>query len=266
MTWQTAAVTGPDGHHAADRGADDLLHEQVAYYRARAPWYDDWWEGRDSYLRRRPRVAAAWRAERGRLEDDLRAWAADLAGGSVLELAAGTGNLTRLVAPRVARLTAVDTSPEAMDINRAKLGHHAGRVSMVRADVFAWEPAGAFDAVLFGFWISHVPPGRWEQFWALVRRSLRPGGRLWFCDNAHPRLAWEAGVLPRQDGRIVRGDGAVDLDSGVHHRSLPDGRSFRVVKRFPDPADLERDLAARGIEAHVRTTEWAFVLGRGRRR
>ncbi|MFP3899933.1 MAG: class I SAM-dependent methyltransferase [Acidimicrobiia bacterium] len=257
-------MTDPHRAASAGPGADELLDEQVAYYRARAPVYDDWWEGRGSYLRS-PGLAAAWRAERDGLEDDLRAWAAGLAGASVLELAAGTGNLTRLVAPHAARVTAVDTSPEALSINRAKLGRHAGRVGLVRADLFAWEPARAFDAVLFGFWISHVPPGRWERFWTLVRRSLRPGGRLWFCDNAHPRLAWVAGVLPRQDGRIMRGDGAVDLETGVHLRSLPDGRSFRVVKRFPEPADLERDLAARGLEVQVGTTEWAFVLGRGRR-
>jgi len=27
---------------------DDLLEEQAAYYRARAPVYDDWWEGRET--------------------------------------------------------------------------------------------------------------------------------------------------------------------------------------------------------------------------
>jgi len=28
---------------------DGLLAEQIAYYRARAPEYDDWWERRDRY-------------------------------------------------------------------------------------------------------------------------------------------------------------------------------------------------------------------------
>jgi demethylmenaquinone methyltransferase/2-methoxy-6-polyprenyl-1,4-benzoquinol methylase len=40
-------------------------------------------------------------------------------------------------------------------------------VEYVVADIFAWRPAGAFDFVLFAFWMSHVPPSRFEEFWTL---------------------------------------------------------------------------------------------------
>jgi hypothetical protein len=46
---------------------DELLEEQAAYYRARAPVYDDWWEGRDTN-RRSDEMRAAWLAERARLD------------------------------------------------------------------------------------------------------------------------------------------------------------------------------------------------------
>src|SRR5262245_66135714 len=45
------------------------------------------------------------------------------------------------------------------------------RVDYVVADIFAWRPERPFDFVLFAFWMSHVPPARFEAFWTLVRRA-----------------------------------------------------------------------------------------------
>src|SRR5688500_5739131 len=96
---------------------DSLLAEQVAYYRARAPEYDDWWQRLHDYDHG-PEFAAAWRAE----IDQLRAWL-EAAGplGDVLELAAGTGNWTAELAPRATSVTAVDASPETLAVNAAKV-------------------------------------------------------------------------------------------------------------------------------------------------
>jgi len=242
---------------------DELLAEQAAYYRARAPVYDDWWEGRGTDPRS-DELRAAWMDERSRLEADLDEWSTALAGSSMLELAAGTGNITRLAARHAARLTAVDASPETLAINSDKLGARRIRVEFVVADLFTWEPPATYDAVLFGFWISHIPADHWAAFWSKVRRCLRPGGSIWFCDTADPELGWRAGVLPRPDARFLSGDGAIDSQTGITERALPNGRSYRVVKRFYEPDELAGQLLALGIDASVTTTEWAFLLGRGR--
>jgi demethylmenaquinone methyltransferase/2-methoxy-6-polyprenyl-1,4-benzoquinol methylase len=243
--------------------SDELLNDQAAYYRARAPVYDDWWEARGSDPRS-DQLREAWFAERWVLETDLDQWCAGLAGASMLELAAGTGNITGIAARHADRLTAVDASPEVLAINAGKLGADADRVEFVVADLFGWEPPMTYDAVLFGFWISHVPGDRWGDFWSLVRRCLRPGGQVWFCDNADPELGWRAGVLPHRDARFLSGDNRIDRDTGITERVLPDGRSYRVVKRFYAPDELARELSSFGIAATVTTTEWAFLLGRGR--
>jgi ubiquinone/menaquinone biosynthesis C-methylase UbiE len=187
-----------------------------------------------------------------------------LAEASVLELAAGTGNLTCRVAPHVDRLTALDASPETLAINAKKVGAAHDRVEFVVADLFEWEPPRTYDAVLFGFWISHIPADRWAAFWSLVCRCLRPGGSVWFCDNANPEVGWRAGVLPRPEARYVSGDGTIEPRTRITTRELPDGRAYRVVKRFFEPDELAREIAEFGIEANVRTTQWAFLLGRGR--
>ena len=231
---------------------DDLVAEQIAYYRARAPWYDDWWYRRGQYAGRRVDEHAA---EVQVLLDDLDEWVRAVAPHDVLEIAAGTGELTRRIAPRVSRMTVLDAAPETLEINRSKLGPGAGRVEYVVADVFAWEPPRAFDAVVFGFWISHVPRDRWDGFWALVRAALRSGGHIWFADSAPPPEA--------QDARHVHGDGVVDQATDVHVRELPDGRVFRAVKRFHDPATLQRDLERRGFDVTIRTTGPANFVGRG---
>lgn len=240
----------------------ELLDEQLAYYRARAPQYDDWWEASGSDTRP-AELRAAWLTERARLVADLEEWCAGLKGASVLELAAGTGNLTCRAARHAGRLTAVDASPEVLAINAGKLGADRERVELVLADVFAWEPAAPYDAVLFGFWISHIPDDRWDSFWSVVRRCVRPGGSIWFCDNADPELGWRAGILPRPEPRFVSGDDEIDARTRISERTLPDGRSYRVVKRFFRPDELATRLATYGFDATVTTTDWAFLVGRG---
>jgi demethylmenaquinone methyltransferase/2-methoxy-6-polyprenyl-1,4-benzoquinol methylase len=234
---------------------EDLIAEQIAYYRARAPWYDDWWNRRGRYSDRRVDEHAD---ELRVLSDDLAEWLQATHPQDVLEIAAGTGELTRRIAPHVARILALDSAPETLEINRGKLGVDAARVEFDVADVFAWHPPRVFDAVVFGFWISHVPRDRWDHFWSTVRAALRPSGHIWFIDNSPPPEA--------QASRLLHGDGVIDQETDVHVRDLPDGRVFRAVKHFYVPAELERDLEARGFDITVRAIGWDKFIGRGRLR
>jgi hypothetical protein len=89
---------------------------------------------------------------------------------------------------------------------------------------------------------------------------------VWFFDSAPPELAWDTGVLPRPaDTGVLTTDGVVDRETDVHERALPDGRTFRAVKRFHNPSELETDLRHRGFEVSIRTTTWAFLIGRASR-
>ena len=233
---------------------DDLIEEQIDYYRARAPEYDSWWlrTGRytpeDDFGRR-------WEAGKQDLDDALRAFAPT---GDVLELAAGTGNLTVTLAAieGVEQITAVDSSEEALAIARTKVPDDA-RVSFVHADVFTWRPSHQFDVVAFGFWLSHVPPQRFQDFWTLVRGALRPGGRVFFVDNAVP-VEQAASANGRQTSTPWS---QTWLDQGVSVRTLADGREFRIVKRAWEPADLERELDGLGWSAVVRAHQQLFIHG-----
>lgn len=80
---------------------EDILAEQIAYYRARAGEYDQWFRRQGRYDRG-AELNARWHAEAGQVRQALDRFAP---AGRVLELACGTGLWTaRLVAERLARL------------------------------------------------------------------------------------------------------------------------------------------------------------------
>jgi SAM-dependent methyltransferase len=220
------------------RQPDDLLEEQIAYYRARAPEYDDWWFKRGQF--QRPlEVRRRWAAEVAELDASLDAFDPR---GAVLELAAGTGLWTQRLARTATSVTAVDTSPEVLALNRERLAGAAARVEHVVADLFAWEPPRRYDVVFFSFWISHVPPCRFDAFWTLVDRALVPHGRAYLIDNAPP-TDW------------------FDGEGGVSRRKLVDGREFDIVKVYWSPEELRDRLAPLGWQADLHMTGEFFLHG-----
>jgi 2-polyprenyl-3-methyl-5-hydroxy-6-metoxy-1,4-benzoquinol methylase len=151
-------------------GTNARLQEQARYYAQRADEYDDWFYRRGRYDRGEEHNAR-WRAE---AETVLRAIAAFAPAGQVLELASGTGLWTQQLARTADAVTAVDASAEMHEVSRRRT--FDGPVEYEVADLFAWRPARRYDVVFFGFWLSHVPPDRFEAFWAMVADCLKPDG------------------------------------------------------------------------------------------
>jgi demethylmenaquinone methyltransferase/2-methoxy-6-polyprenyl-1,4-benzoquinol methylase len=211
-----------------------LLDEQIAYYRARAAEYDATFpsEG-DPFADAADRVRVALRAFEPR--------------GRVLELAAGTGQWTGILADYADQLVVTDTSPEMLELNRAKVGERG--IEYRVADALAMEATGDFDAVFFGFFLSHVPPGQFEPFWSIVGGLLASAGRAFFVDESRHFL-W------REDW--------VDEGAGIVRRPLSDGRVHRAVKVLWEPAELQRRLAELGWSASVRD-EGPFYWGTAHR-
>jgi demethylmenaquinone methyltransferase/2-methoxy-6-polyprenyl-1,4-benzoquinol methylase len=122
----------------------------------------------------------------------------------VLEIAAGTGYWTALLAMRGIRVTALDAAPEALDLNRQRLGPTAASVEFVVADVFNWQPPRSFDSCVSFFWLCHVPDERLVEFLSAVRKAVKPGGTVFFGDKtatSTPAPASEIGTRSLNDGR-----------------------------------------------------------------
>ena len=183
---------------------DGLLAEQRAYYRARAPEYDEWWQRRGRYDRGSD-LAEEWDRQVAQVAAALETFGAT---GDVLEMAGGTGWWTVRLARTAGHLTVIDSSPETLDLNRDRVGRPD--VDYLVADLFTWQPQRTYDVVFFSFWLSHVPRSRFSAFWSLVRSCLAPGGRVFLIDNRNdPHPAGEI-----KDPYVVRlrsGSGAAPL-------------------------------------------------------
>jgi SAM-dependent methyltransferase len=202
------------------------LREQVLYYRRRAPEYDETSVGSKAH------DAERFRRWLERLEPS----------GDVLEIACGTGLWTQHLVRRVTSLTALDSSPEVIELARQRVAGSETR--FVVADFFSWRPERRYDCAFFGFWLSHVPPERFADFWRRLATCLEPDGRALFVDEGVDRA-------PR------------DADPGEPfvERRLRDGSTYRIVKVFHEPDGLGRALADVGWTAQVEPLEDGFLAG-----
>jgi demethylmenaquinone methyltransferase/2-methoxy-6-polyprenyl-1,4-benzoquinol methylase len=136
-------------------------------------------------------------------------------GQSVLDLAGGTGDLTRLMAPRVGREGLVVLS----DINAAMLGNGRSRLldkgisgnvdfTQANAEQLPFHDA-SFDLVTMAFGLRNVT----DKQLALnsIYRVLRPGGRLLVLEFSRPAAMlkpaydfYSFNILPRL-GKLVAG-------------------------------------------------------------
>jgi ubiquinone/menaquinone biosynthesis C-methylase UbiE len=234
--------------------AETLLQEQIAYYRARAGEYDQWFLRQGRYDHG-PEANQRWFSE---AEEVAQALAAFAPTGRVLELACGTGLWTQHLARSASSITAVDSSPEVMAINRERLGidsvDSVDNVEYVQADLFSWQPAKQYDVVFFSFWLSHVPPERFAAFWEMVRGALAPGGRVFFIDSLYSESSTAS------DHRL-EGQEATTLT-----RRLNDGQEFRIVKVFYQPERLATQLDTLGWQAAAQATPHYFLYGSAQRK
>jgi 2-polyprenyl-3-methyl-5-hydroxy-6-metoxy-1,4-benzoquinol methylase len=213
------------------RVTDEVLADQADYYRRRAGEYDVTAYGD---------VAAA-RARIARLVAEMRP------AGSVLEIACGTGLWTEALAEWADTVTAIDAAPEAVAIARDRV--RPANASFEVADVFSWDPGTRFDVIFFSAWLSHVPASRFGQFWRLLGSLLAGNGRVLFIDEHVDERGKEAYVAGRDE---------------VVERRLRDGSTFRVIKNFVDPEELELRLRRLGWDCTIRRDGSDWVYGEAR--
>jgi 2-polyprenyl-3-methyl-5-hydroxy-6-metoxy-1,4-benzoquinol methylase len=208
--------------------SDEVLADQVDYYRRRASEYD---------VTAYNDVAAA-RVRIARLVAEMRPT------GRVLEIACGTGLWTEALARLADTVTAIDAAPEAVEIARDRV--RSENVSFEVVDVFSWAPNARYDVIFFSAWLSHVPMSRFEQFWDSLRGLLAENGRVLFIDEHVDEREKEAYVPGRDE---------------IVERRLRDGSAFHVIKNFVDPEQLELQLRQLGWDCAIRRDGHDWVRG-----
>lgn len=224
----------------------DLLQRQIAYYRARAQEYDQWFY-RQGYYDWGAAFKRQWRQEAQIVREQLHS-SADKA--HILEMACGTGIWTQELIQIGAHVTALDASPEMIAINQAKL--QSEQVTYQQTNLFQWQPQRQYDMVFFGFWLSHVPAEQLSPFLRTVRRALKPAGRLFFVDSQQAETA-----SPHRR--------TIQLNDSRESRALNDGRRFEIVKIYYDPQQLSETLRQHGFAIRVQATPTYFIYADGRK-
>lgn len=194
------------------------------YYEARAPEYDEWYLGLGKFATRR---RAGWQEA----VRELGAAVASLPRASTLDVACGTGFLTRHLTGEV---TGLDQSEGMLAIARERVPN--GRFVQGDATTLPFED-GAFDRVFTGHFYGHLAPGPRGAFLAEARRvapELVVVDSAWAGphreDPSHAREEWQ-------------------------ERILNDGSSFQVYKRYFEPDELAAELG--GTVLHC--SDW-FVM------
>jgi ubiquinone/menaquinone biosynthesis C-methylase UbiE len=184
-----------------------------AYYEARAREYDDWWLGRGNYaVRNRP----GWEEARMQLEG----WIRHLPPRRTLDVACGTGFMTRHLAGEVVGL---DQSASMLDLARVQ----APNAEFVVGDAFDLPFADAsFDRLFTSYFYCHLEEDDRLRFLAEARRVAR-------------ELVVVASVFE---------DGAER--AGWEERRLKDGSRWHVYKRVFAPDDLATELEGRVLHAN----------------
>ncbi len=206
------------------------LHEQIAFYRARAPEYDQ---------------SVATRDQLEPVKQSLRKMGPF---EHIVELACGTGLWTRELVKIGRTVTAIDASPEMIEINRRRVAD--ARVTYQPVDLFAWAPARDYDFLFAAFWLSHVPPELLDHFLETIRRAIRPGGQFFIVDQCND----------------IVDDAQGEKEGIFQRRRVGDGRTFTVVKVYYHPTLLARKLRQCGFETAAQREGDSFFTILGQRR
>jgi demethylmenaquinone methyltransferase/2-methoxy-6-polyprenyl-1,4-benzoquinol methylase len=223
--------------------SQEILQEQIEYYRKRTGEYDEWFYRKGRYDRG-AELNQLWFDEATQVRQELLQTPPV---GNALELACGTGIWTQELVKVACNITALDASPEVIEINRAKLTCPV--VSYELVDLFKWEPQQQYELVFFSFWLSHVPPELLTAFLNKVYRATKPGGRCFLIDS---RL---------EPTSTAKDTPLHNIEHIYYTRKLNDGSFYKVVKIFYEQAGLSESLSATGFVPDIKVTPHYFIYG-----
>src|SRR2546423_9527371 len=175
-------------------------------------------------------------------------------GSIVLDLGAGTGDLSFAAAARGARVLAVDLSFGMLAVlSRRATARQRSRVTPLVGNAERLPfPDASVDGVVSGFTVRNV--GDLPRAFAELRRVLRPGGRAVVLELSHPPSPTFAALYSVYFDRVAPAVAARLGGDPEAYRYLP-----RSLRPFPDPERLAARLEAPGF-ARVRYERLAWGI------
>lgn len=196
------------------RGPRDELK---AYYDERAPEYDEIYLGRGPGIPE-PEIYA-------RDVKAITTLCADFGSGHLIDIGCGTGYWFPYYAKNCSEVTLIDQSRRMLVECRKRVDEHSTGVDVhfIMGDFFDMRfLTRIFDSSLVAFVIGHLTEDNADVFFQKLAGILNPGSELLWIDGA-----WSSRreKYRKKDGLLTR--------------TLNDGRSFTINKRYFDEKDVD---------------------------
>ena len=171
------------------------------------------------------------------------------AGKKVLEIACGTGYWTAVIAQIAQSVYATDGNESLLEIARQRI--QSENVRFAVADMYHLSSAEKYEAIFGGFIWSHILKQDLNAFLQQLKPLLLPNGLLVFIDS-NPL---ENTNHDRRNISITDANG-----NSYQQRTLENGKSYSVLKNFPDDAFLREGVADIASEINIQRLEYYWVL------
>jgi SAM-dependent methyltransferase len=167
---------------------------------------------------------------------------------NVLETACGTGFWTQYIAKSARSILATDFNPEVIQL-AVERDYRACPVSFAEADAYTLQNiAGKFSGGFAGFWWSHIPIGRREEFLRALHSHLSPGAKVVMIDNAY--VEGSSTPISHRD----------EAGNTYQMRKLDDGSTHEVLKNFPSEKDFRSTLADFSTNLNVTFFQYFWMI------
>jgi len=169
-------------------------------------------------------------------------------GLEVFEVACGTGYWTEIIARSAASVIATDINEEVLAVARSK-SIDSRKVIFRKEDAYVLPGLPQrFTAGFSGFWWSHIPKARIQEFLRGFHSVLSDGARVMFIDNAYV----EGSSTP-----ISRTD---EHGNTYQIRRLDNGSTHEVLKNFPTESELRTAVGSIADDVRVEFLRYYWTL------
>ena len=206
----------------------DRQSKMMEYYDERASEYDELYHGKYPGIDQPELYTEDVEA--------VKVMARDFGRGHLIDVGCGTCFWLPYYGRNCSEITLVDQSRRMLGqcqkrIKELETHAHVNFVKGNFMDVRFFSKV--YDASLVGFFISHLPDDSAPVFWKKLKRILKPNARLLWIDGSwsETRKKYRAKV-------------------GCQTRTLNDGRSFTIFKRYYDARDVRRVLKNNSFVLH----------------
>jgi len=168
-------------------------------------------------------------------------------GLKVLEVACGTGYWTQTIAESALSISASDYNSEVLDIARSR-DYKISDITFFEDDAYKLSKAnGAYNSGFAGFFWSHIPFNKLQEFLNCFHSKLKEGSKIVFVDNAFV----EGSSTP-----IAR----TDKDGNTYQaRKLENGKEFEVLKNFPTEDSLREILGKYSKDIKIQFLQYYWL-------